>query len=219
MVYQSKAYNFVLRLVAACVLAPLVLFVTSIGGEAFTAMVIAGAIIMGGEWSQMTYHKNNLWKLAGIPYILIPCLSLLWIIELEPDDFSAMQINGTSTVISIFVLVWANDIGGYIFGKLIGAPKLAPKISPNKTWAGFVGGIICAMAIAPLLSEKLVIAAIVAMIASAGDLLESWMKRRCKVKDSGSIIPGHGGLLDRVDGILLVATIIAVIGFGLEQWS
>lgn len=208
MVYQSKAYNFILRLITACVLAPLVLFITKLAGFSFTAMIMMAAIIMGGEWSQMTYHKNNLWKMMGIVYILIPCMSLLWLIEQTPSEMGP-QINGVSMVISIFVLVWANDIGGYVFGKTIGGYKLCPKISPNKTVAGFIGGIMCAMAMALLLGDGLLFAAIIAIIASLGDLLESWIKRRCKVKDSGSIIPGHGGILDRVDGVLLVSVVVS----------
>jgi phosphatidate cytidylyltransferase len=209
MVYQSKSYNFVLRLITACVLAPIVLFIIKLGGWAFASLIMAAAIIMGGEWSQMTYHKNNLWKIAGIFYILIPSMSLLWLSGYTPSEFSNLQVSGASMIISIFVLVWANDIGGYVFGKTIGGYKLCPKISPNKTISGFIGGIVCSMAMAPLLDDGFIFAAIVAIIASLGDLLESWFKRCCKMKDSGSIIPGHGGLLDRVDGILLVSVVVA----------
>ncbi len=202
MAYQSKSYNFILRLITACVLAPLVLCIIKLSGYAFLTMIMAGAIIMGGEWSQITYHKSKAWKLMGIPYILIPCICLLWIIE---------QNDGVRIITSIFVLVWANDIGGYVFGKLIGGYKLCPKISPNKTISGFVGGVVCAMAFAPLLENSFIFAIIVAIVASIGDLLESWIKRRCRIKDSGSIIPGHGGLLDRVDGILLVSVMLSAV--------
>lgn len=209
MVYQSKAYNFVLRLISACVLAPIVLFVTKLGGLYFTCMLLMGAIIMGGEWSQMTIHKRNIWKIMGVPFILIPIFCLLWMIEQVPSEFTGNHINGTDMVISIFVFVWANDIGGYICGKVIGGYKLAPKISPNKTIAGFIGGVIFAIAVTPFMQYGAVFAAFVAVVASIGDLIESWIKRKCDVKDSGAIIPGHGGVLDRVDGVLLVAVVVA----------
>lgn len=209
MVYQSKSYNFVLRLISAFVLAPIVLFIIKLGGMYFTALIITAAFIMGGEWAQMTQHKSTFWKFIGIPYLLLPCLSLLWIIEQVPSEFTGNKINGVDMVISIFVLVWANDIGGYIFGKLIGGYKLAPKISPNKTISGFFGGIILAVAVSNFLDYGSMFAGFVAIIASFGDLLESWIKRICKVKDSGALIPGHGGLLDRVDGVLAASLVVA----------
>lgn len=209
MVYQSKAYNFVLRSVVACVLAPLVLFITELGGYGFTAMVLMAAIIMGGEWSQITFHKNNPWKIMGIPYILLPCISLLWLIKQPLISVYDNNFTGVQLVIAIFVLVWLNDIGGYVFGKIIGGPKLAHNISPNKTIAGFIGGVIFAYLASLVLNYSYIFAIIVAILASIGDLIESWVKRKCKIKDSGSIIPGHGGMLDRVDGILLVSVVIA----------
>ncbi len=216
MVYQSKSYNLVLRVISACILAPLVLLIVKTSGFYFIAMIMAAAIIMGGEWFQMTHEKSRLWQVAGIIYILLPCLSLLWISEQEYILDNTVVFSGTNTIISIFVLVWANDIGGYIFGRLLGGPKLCPKISPNKTWSGFFGGVACAVAISGIVGENLAIAGIIAMIASIGDLLESWIKRHCKAKDSGSIIPGHGGLLDRVDGVLLVSVVVAAAGLCLQ---
>lgn len=208
MVYQSK-YNFLVRLISVCVLAPLVLFLVKLSGFYFTSLVLISAIIMGGEWFNMTKEKNNLWKAAGVIYILLPCLSLLWIVE-QTHIFNGMvRFSGVNTIISIFVLVWANDIGGYVFGRLFGGKKLCPKITPNKTWSGFFGGIICSVLVSPVVYENMAIAGIIAIIASLGDLLESWMKRRCNVKDSGGIIPGHGGLLDRLDGVLLVSVVVA----------
>ncbi len=216
MVYQSKSYNLVLRVISACILAPLVLIITKASGFYFVAMIITAAIIMGGEWYQMTHEKNKLWQISGVIYILVPCLSLLWISEQEYILNNTIVFSGINTIISIFVLVWANDIGGYVFGRLLGGPKLCPKISPNKTWAGFFGGITCAVAISGMVSENLAIAGIIAIIASIGDLLESWIKRSCKAKDSGSLIPGHGGLLDRIDGILLVSVVVAAAGLYLQ---
>lgn len=208
MAYLSKS-NFMIRLISACILAPLVLYIVKLSGFYFTSMVLVAAIIMGGEWFNMTKEKNNLWKAAGIVYIFLPCISLLWISEQTHIFNGTVKFNGVNTIISIFVLVWANDIGGYIFGRLFGGKKLCPKITPNKTWSGFFGGILCAVLVSPVLYENMAIAGIIAIVASVGDLLESWMKRRCNIKDSGSIIPGHGGLLDRVDAVLLVSVVVA----------
>ncbi|RED15598.1 phosphatidate cytidylyltransferase [Parasphingopyxis lamellibrachiae] len=117
--------------------------------------------------------------------------------------------------------VWATDIGAYFSGKTIGGPKLAPKFSPNKTWAGLVGGIICAALVSlifafqttlPLLIVPL--AALFAIVAQMGDLFESWLKRRANVKDSSNLFPGHGGALDRLDGLLPVA-----IGAAALNWA
>jgi len=215
MVNKNKSYNFLLRLMSACVLIPLVLYVIKLAGGYFTTMVVLGAIIMGGEWFQITYNQKSVWKISGTIYILLACMSLLWIIQQHHVMHDTVKFNGINTIISIFVIVWANDIGGYIFGRLIGGIKLAPKISPNKTWAGFFGGVLCAVIVSPFVGEGFGSAGIAAMIASIGDLIESWAKRRCKVKDSGCLIPGHGGLLDRVDGILLLSIFVAALGL----WS
>ena len=214
MVYQKKVSNFLLRLVSACILAPIVYGLIHLSGMYFTAMILVAAVIMGGEWFQMTYNKNIIWKLSGVAYISLACIALLWLIHQHFLDHHTVKLNGVATVTSIFVLVWANDIGAYIVGRIVGGPKLCPKISPNKTWSGFVGGAIFAMALTPVVEEYIPVAGfVVAVLATLGDLLESWVKRQCKVKDSGNLIPGHGGLLDRVDGILMVSIVVFVLAF------
>lgn len=210
MVYKDKISNFTLRLISACVLIPLALCLINLSGMYFTTMVVAASIILGSEWFYITEKKNNLWKVSGFVYILLASISLLWIIQQDSILDSTVRFNGVATVISIFVLVWANDIGGYVFGNLLGGKKLCPKISPNKTWTGFFGGILCCVAISPVLAESMVTGAVVSVFASIGDLIESWAKRKCDVKDSGGLIPGHGGLLDRADGLLLVSILVAI---------
>ncbi|MGP1282376.1 MAG: phosphatidate cytidylyltransferase [Parasphingopyxis sp.] len=120
-------------------------------------------------------------------------------------------------------MVWATDIGAYFSGKTIGGPKLAPQFSPNKTWAGLIGGIACAALVSagfalqselPLLIVPL--GALFAVVAQLGDLYESWLKRRADVKDSSNLFPGHGGALDRLDGLLPVA--IGVAGLSAAGW-
>lgn len=120
-------------------------------------------------------------------------------------------------IMGFFILLWINDTGAYLTGRSLGRTKLAPAISPGKTVEGLIGGILFAFGAAWLLSEYtglldrtdwLVMAAVVALFSNAGDLVESALKRRCGVKDSGSILPGHGGILDRFDGVLLSVPVI-----------
>ena len=116
----------------------------------------------------------------------------------------------------LLAVVWATDIGAYFAGRGIGGPKLAPSISPNKTWAGLIGGALSAGLVGTLAAgltdsdaTLLVVGGmILAVVAQGGDLLESWCKRHFGVKDSSHIIPGHGGILDRVDGLLAVLPVV-----------
>jgi phosphatidate cytidylyltransferase len=128
----------------------------------------------------------------------------------------ALPGEGLQTLFWVLALVWAVDTGAYFAGRAIGGPKLAPRISPNKTWAGLGGGVAAALlvgiAAAALTGAKALplafISAGLAFVEQAGDLMESAIKRRFNAKDAGRLIPGHGGLLDRVDG--LIATLLAV---------
>jgi phosphatidate cytidylyltransferase len=143
----------------------------------------------------------------GFLYIAIPSfalLSLSWVWE--------------TLVFWVFAVTWATDIFAYFAGRAIGGPKLAPKISPNKTWAGLIGGMIGAGLAAWLLATWfemeaffLWMGAPMGLVAQLGDLYESWEKRRAGVKDSGSLLPGHGGVLDRLDGLLAVAIVTALL--------
>jgi len=121
----------------------------------------------------------------------------------------------------IFIAVWSTDTGALLAGKTIGGPKLAPKLSPRKTWAGSIGGLLCALIISGILAEllhvKIIPAATFALLLSfagqAGDLFESMVKRRRGCKDSGGLIPGHGGVLDRIDSMLFAAPVAAAFIF------
>ena len=145
----------------------------------------------------------------GIIYTGLPVLALL-LIRKQPD--------GLLFAIWAMALVWMCDIGAFFVGRAFGGPRLAPMISPNKTWAGFVGGIIAAGAFGAVLHVgwglpmRLTLATpLLAVVAQAGDLYESWLKRQAGVKDSGTILPGHGGLMDRLDGLMPVAPIAAFL--------
>jgi phosphatidate cytidylyltransferase len=123
----------------------------------------------------------------------------------------------------LFLVVWATDIFAYFVGRGIGGAKLAPSISPGKTWAGLVGGMLGAAVVGGIVSTAtggpiwlaIVAAPVLAVVAQAGDLFESLLKRRAGVKDSGTLIPGHGGALDRLDGLLFATPVYALlVGFG-----
>jgi phosphatidate cytidylyltransferase len=157
-----------------------------------------------------------LWFGLGFVYVAIPCAA---IIALRSDP----QI-GLSQILWVVALVIAADTGAYAAGRSIGGPKLAPRISPNKTWAGLIGAVVSAAivgAIAAALLDKpsfwplAALSGAIAVVEQAGDLAESAFKRHFGVKDSGHIIPGHGGALDRVDGLMAVAAAVAGINYAI----
>jgi phosphatidate cytidylyltransferase len=148
---------------------------------------------------------------GGVLYIGVPALALVAARALAPQ--------GAWLVIGLFLAVWATDTGALVAGNLIGGPKLAPVLSPNKTWAGTLGGVAAAALIEAtyvgILGGKalpaLFYGAALSVVAHAGDLFESWVKRRFSRKDSGSLIPGHGGALDRIDSTLSAAVAFALL--------
>lgn len=160
-------------------------------------------------------------KPKGIATLAYDLFAQIWITFpfalLSVLAFNEGYFNG-AIVLGFFVILWINDTGAYLTGRLIGKHKLAPAISPGKTIEGFFGGVILAFITAWWMqeftgalrrSDWMVIAAIIAVFSNAGDLLESVLKRSCGVKDSGRILPGHGGVLDRFDGILLSVPMVS----------
>lgn len=150
------------------------------------------------------------YDLFGLAWVVFP-FALLSVLAFIEGFF-----NGT-IVLGFFVILWLNDTGAYVTGRLIGKHKLAPAISPGKTIEGFIGGVLLACMAAWWMTDFtgalnrtnwMVIAAIIAVFSNTGDLLESMLKRSCGVKDSGNILPGHGGILDRFDGILLSVPVV-----------
>jgi phosphatidate cytidylyltransferase len=148
---------------------------------------------------------------AGIPYIGGCAISLIFL-RTTPGI-------GLTLVLYIVAVVWGTDIGAYIAGRTLGGPKIAPKISPNKTWAGLFGGMALASAFgygvaasmaAPRPALAAILAVLLAGIAQSGDFFKSYFKRRAGVKDSGHLIPGHGGVLDRIDGLIFAAVFFAL---------
>ena len=147
---------------------------------------------------------------AGFLYIAAASIAIIFLREQ----------GGAILMLWILAMIWGTDIGAYFSGKTIGGPKLAPKFSPNKTWAGLIGGIATAMLVSTvfvmttdLRAFIIALAALLAVVAQLGDLFESWLKRKADVKDSSSLFPGHGGALDRLDGLLPVAISCAALTF------
>jgi phosphatidate cytidylyltransferase len=146
---------------------------------------------------------------AGMLYAGLPTFALAYLHD---------RYDGMSLTLWTLAIVWATDIGAYFAGRSIGGPKLAPVMSPNKTWAGLIGGMIAAIAIGFLLAWLLhlpyrlaAFSGLLAVAAQAGDLYESMMKRKAGVKDSGRFLPGHGGAMDRLDGVVPVACLVGLI--------
>jgi phosphatidate cytidylyltransferase len=186
-------------------------------GWPWLALLVLAMGAGAGAWLASGSRLPPVWLGAGVLYIGLAGVSL---IELRHDDSA-----GRENVLFLFLVVWASDIGAYLAGRAFGGPKLWPAVSPNKTWSGAAGGLIGAVAIgltAALMIEPAgsparaaLIAALLGAVAQAGDLLESWIKRRFGVKDSSALLPGHGGLLDRLDGVLAAAPFAAAIGMAL----
>ncbi|HYM31939.1 MAG TPA: phosphatidate cytidylyltransferase [Candidatus Cybelea sp.] len=197
------------------------LFVAGLGHATIAAIVIlvlTTLVALAAAWNAGLPR----WSAVGIAYIGLPCIALIWL-RRNPEG-------GLGAVFWLFAVVWATDTAAYISGRLIGGPKLAPRFSPNKTWAGLIGGALAAalvgvfaarlMGDAPMLSMALASAGL-AVVAQAGDLVESALKRRFGVKDASTLIPGHGGVLDRLDGMLFAAPVFVVLMMwtgGVQSW-
>ena len=186
-----------------------------IGGTVFAVFVAAIATAMYYEWSRIVRGWGAAWFASGFVYALVPALALLWIRERTPPEFPNNE-SGLALLVWVFIVTWSTDIGAYFAGRRFGKRKLAPAISPGKTVEGLYGGIAAAtllggtwVLVTHLGLALLVLAPPLAAAAQAGDLFESSMKRRAGVKDSGAWLPGHGGVLDRLDGLVPVAVLTA----------
>jgi phosphatidate cytidylyltransferase len=163
------------------------------------------------------------WQGLGVLYVGLPCIAIIWV--------RAQHEAGLATLLWLLALVSAVDTGAFAAGRLIGGPRLAPRISPKKTWAGLGGGVISAMLIGwiaafwlgqPRWLPLILVSGVLAVVEQAGDLAESAFKRRFGVKDSSQLIPGHGGVLDRVDGLLAVSLAVGVAEYsfgGILAWT
>lgn len=197
-----------IRTATGLVLIALALLTAVLGGTLFAVFVAAIATAMFYEWTRLVRGWGIVWYASGFVYALVPALALLWIRERDA--------HGLYLLLWAFIVTWSTDIGAYFAGRRFGRRKLAPSISPGKTVEGLYGGIAAATilggawAMATGLGHALLaLAPVLALAAQGGDLFESSMKRRAGVKDSGSWLPGHGGVLDRLDGLVPVAVLTA----------
>jgi phosphatidate cytidylyltransferase len=209
------------RLAGLALLAGVIILMQLVSaGQAVVAL--AGGAGLLGLFTRRLQKGAGFWTAAGILYCGVPAVALIWVRGLSL---------GFEATIFLLVCVWATDIVAFFTGRAIGGPKLAPSISPNKTWAGAVGGIVGAMVIgggmaAAYLAQRngigagyfFGLAGALAVLSVLGDLVESGLKRHAGVKDSGTLLPGHGGVMDRLDGLVPVAIAGACV-FAATGWA
>jgi phosphatidate cytidylyltransferase len=177
---------------------------------------LAAAIVLAmGAFGAATLapRGRRRWVAGGIPYA--------GAIGIAPIVLRADGHDGFLAMIFLFVVVWATDIVAYFVGRALGGPRLLPQVSPKKTWSGAIGGTIAAVVAAVAMAKAValtglfaiaMLAAVLSVCAQGGDLFESFLKRRFGAKDSGHLIPGHGGLMDRLDGFVAAGMVAALIG-------
>lgn len=205
-----------LRLVSAVVLVAIAATALWFGGFAFAALLAAGGGLMLFEWTAMVRKmpfggaaRSGLMALGVL--LTLAAVGGLWVVR---------DMLGFTAALWVFAMVVATDVGAYFAGRAFGGARLAPTISPSKTWSGLFGGMVAALVVGATLGDRadiqgvpLWIGLVMGLLAQLGDLAQSWMKRRAGVKDSGSIIPGHGGVFDRVDGLIPVAILLGALVF------
>ena len=179
-------------------------------GALKTALIVG---CVGGAIVTLIARGKFIWAATGFAYASAALLASI----LVRKDI----VNGFSALMFVLLVVWATDIGGYFAGRSIGGPKLWPRVSPKKTWAGALGSVVASLVVAGGFAAAgfgkavplLVLGAVLTVVSQAGDLFESGVKRRFGVKDSSHLIPGHGGLLDRLDGFVAAILVAWIIGF------
>ena len=201
--------DLLLRTATGLVLIILALAAALKGGNVFAFAVAAAATALFYEWTRLVRGWGAGWQISGFFYALVPAIALLWV--RERDD------HGLMLLLWVFIVTWSTDIGAYFAGRTLGRRKLAPSISPNKTVAGLYGGIAAAALLGGawalftgLGRPLLLLAPLFGLAAQGGDLFQSWMKRRAGVKDSGGLLPGHGGVFDRDEPVEPVALLTAL---------
>ncbi|HEX2939929.1 MAG TPA: phosphatidate cytidylyltransferase [Rhodopila sp.] len=197
---------------------PAAVLLVSWGAVAAAFLLLAGAMLVSAFVAGgLTRHRPVPF---GIIYIGLGTLALMWLRQ--------SPAAGLANVIGLLLVVWASDIGAYAVGRAVGGPLLAPAISPGKTWSGAVGGLVatavtgaCAALVlggsGTAVWRSVGIAMLIGVVAQLGDLFESRLKRHFGVKDSGGLIPGHGGLLDRLDALLAAAPVAALLALALGR--
>lgn len=223
---MAKLSSLSLRLISSAVLIPAVVGIIYMGGLVFAGFATLCILIALYEWMHITKHipttplKKNLLYVVGTVYLSFSLFEILFLQNIPA---------GPLLILLFLISVWASDSGAYLFGKTIGGPKMSPNISPNKTWAGYVGALLfpaLVMNFLPILFfqksvffdvEPFLAGVCIGIAGQSGDLMISAMKRRAGLKDTGALIPGHGGILDRIDALLLALPVyIAYIKFAVS---
>jgi phosphatidate cytidylyltransferase len=261
-VAEQGSRNFLMRVMAAAVLAPLAIAAAYVGGWLWVALVTLATVGLYVEWLTVVGEAQQIRVIAsgGVALALAGfCLAIghvdasllvlalglalglaavswlaperrIWVAtgfgyaaaaEMASVLVRLDQTYGFVALMLILLVVWVTDIGGYFAGRGIGGPKLWPRVSPKKTWAGAIGGFAASLAVAGgfaafglgKTAPLLLLGAVLSMASQLGDLFESSVKRRFGVKDSSHIIPGHGGLLDRLDGFVAAVVLATIFGF------
>jgi phosphatidate cytidylyltransferase len=221
--WLGLCHQFNPRAIALFVMLPVAVLVAAWGGATPALALLAAAMITGVALAGGISQAQPL--AFGIPYLGLAAVALVWLRQ--------PPVSGGANVIVLLLIVWASDIGAYITGRAIGGPLLAPGISPGKTWSGAIGGLAAAgltglaaslaLGTGPISWRSAGFALLIGVISQIGDLLESRLKRHFGVKDSGTTIPGHGGLLDRLDAVLTAAPVAAllalILGRGVVLWE
>jgi phosphatidate cytidylyltransferase len=184
-----------------------------IEGQHFYVANISALVALGAIVAAVFSRNRRGWAVAGIGYALAASIASALVRRDPSFGFAALMF--------VLLVVWGTDIGGYFAGRLIGGPKLWPRVSPKKTWAGAIGGFAASLCVAVgfalgdfgRMVPLLLLAAMLSVAAQLGDLFESAVKRRFGVKDSSHLIPGHGGLMDRLDGFIAAIVLAALFGF------
>lgn len=181
-------------------------------GQPELALVMTAFGVLSAALIAALVQTSPFWTGLGVLYLSLPMLALIWL--------RTVPGIGLSIILWLLAVVWATDIMAYFVGRGVGGPKLAPAISPGKTWSGLCGGMAGAAVIGAVMAmvtgpfrvlPSIALAAVLAVVAQIGDLAESSLKRQAGVKDSGGLIPGHGGLFDRIDGLLFAAPLLALV--------
>jgi len=182
-----------------------------VAAGALKTAIVVGCV--GGAIIMLIARGRFVWAGTGFAYA---SAALLASILVRKD-----LVNGFAALMFVLLVVWATDIGGYFAGRGLGGPKLWPRVSPKKTWAGALGGFAASLAVAAGFAAcgigkavpLLLVSAVLSVVSQLGDLFESAVKRRFGVKDSSHLIPGHGGLMDRLDGFVAAILVALIIGF------
>ncbi|MFM6972738.1 MAG: phosphatidate cytidylyltransferase [Alphaproteobacteria bacterium] len=205
--YLDPSQNTRKRIISSLIMIPVALIAIFASQKLFIFLAILIAVLMAFEWSEMSRNmpNQNKWRTIGFFYITIPIYCAI-----------SLRILDDQIIFWMFSIIWATDIFAFFAGRSLGGPKIAPTISPNKTWSGLIGGVLASMMIGLISTFAfpgswlffLPVSVLISLVEQASDLTESKFKRIFGVKDSGTIIPGHGGVLDRLDGMIFVAPLV-----------